>query len=133
MGNDFGAVPINPNMLYDLRQTYAMQILTPILLNIESDRDNLKFENWFNDLTVSLYANIRQKLSEEERKEYLEEKKETIKIINKYPGVYRGNDKSFKESYLLKEAILNLEMWLKDKMEEKGLFGKGGDYDWDEI
>jgi hypothetical protein len=43
MAKDYNFANQNPNMLFDLRQTYAMQILTPILILLEQYRDTNDF------------------------------------------------------------------------------------------
>jgi hypothetical protein len=110
-----------------------MQILTPILILLEQYRDTNDFSKWFEKLTEALYTNIRQKLTDDERKQYLVEKEKCLKVINQYAGVYRGTDKDPQSCYRVKMALLDLEMWLKDMMEEHGLYGKGSEVDWDEI
>jgi hypothetical protein len=131
MSKDF--IPDNPQILYDLRQTYAMNILTPILLEIEDLRNRNLFIGWYEKLTYSLYTNIYQKLTEKEREEYQTIYDSINDILNKYPESYQGRDKDIGGIYKVKQAILKLELWLRNKMEEKGLFGKGFVYDEDEI
>jgi len=131
--NDDFQVGGNPNMLYDLRQTYAMHILTPILILIEQYRESNDFKKWYDKLTSSLYTNIYQKLTEEEREEYKGQNEKCIAILNQYPNAFAGRDTTDKNLFIVKQSIVTLEMWLKDKMESHGLFGKGSEFDWDEI
>jgi hypothetical protein len=131
---DDSFMPVNPNILFDLRQTYAMQILTPILIQIEEFRDRNMYQQWFEKLTMGLFINVYQKLDEDEREEYKEKKNKTLKILNENPSVYKGIDKQNPErNYKVKTALIELELWLKDKMEKHGLYGKGSEYDADEI
>ena len=127
MASDY--TPENPNILFDLRQTYAMSILTPILLLIEEHRTKNEFPQWFDKLTMSLYINIYQKLTEGEREEYKTILQGTLNVINKYPEAYKGKDKTFEEVHKIKSALATLEMWMKDKMEETGMYGKTMSYD----
>lgn len=122
-----------PNMLFDLRQTYAMQILTPILLDLEFFRSECNFKKWFETLTERLYTNVYQKLDDPERTEYGALKNKIIKELNTYKNAFVGTSKNEEERYRVKQALFELELWLKAKMEEKGLYGKGSEYDWDEI
>ena len=122
-----------PNVLYDLRQTYAINILTPILVEIEIRRRERDYEKWFELLTDHLFTNINQKLADDEIKEYNALVQEVLTVINKYPDVYGGRDKSAQPNYLVKESLKKLEMWLKKRMDEAGLYGKGSSYDIDEI
>ena len=123
----------NPNMLFDLRQVYAIHIIAPILISLEEHKENNNFFQWYEKLTISLYTNIYQKLKEPERLEYEKEKEKCLKKLNEYREVYKGTDKNPLKVYELKNALIELEMWLKDKMEDHGLFGKAGEVDWDEI
>lgn len=122
-----------PNVLYDLRQTYAINILTPILVEIEIRRRERDYEKWFELLTDHLFTNINQKLADDEIKEYNALVQEILTVINQYPDVYCGRDKRAQPNYLVKESLKKLEMWLKKRMDEAGLYGKGSSYDVDEI
>lgn len=120
--NDYTA---NPDMPYDLRQTYAMGILTPILLLIEEHRNKNEFMQWYDVMTMSLHTNINQKLDEDERKEYEEVNKRIVEVLNKYPDAFSCRDKTPMHVSIVKQALKDLEMWLKDKMQKHGLFGSG--------
>lgn len=122
-----------PNVLYDLRQTYAINILTPILVEIEIRRRERDYEKWFELLNDHLFTNINQKLADDEIKEYNSLVQKILKVINKYPNVFCGRDKAAQPNYLVKESLKELEMWLKKRMDECGLYGKGSTYDADEI
>jgi len=115
----------NPDMPYDLRQTYAMGILTPILLLIEEHRNKNEFMQWYDVMTMSLHTNINQKLDDDERKEYTEINKKTVEVLNKHPNVFSGKDRTPLSVSIVKQALKELEMWLKDKMQSHGLFGSG--------
>lgn len=123
----------SPTVLYDLRQTYAVSILTPILIEIEISRRERNYEKWFELLTDHLYTNVNQKLSDKEIVEYETLLNRTIKLINEYPNVYGGRDKGPRQNYIVKESLKKLEMWLKKRMDDCGLYGKGNQYDIDEI
>lgn len=125
--------PTSQNMLFDLRQTYAMQIITPILIELEYHRGECNFMKWFETLTDKLYVNVYQKINDDERKEYKQKLSETVKVINANTSVFKGINKDELKKYYVKEALKELELWLKAKMEDKGLYGKGSEYDWDEI
>jgi hypothetical protein len=133
MAKDYENFNEKPEMAWDLRLTYAMKILTPILESIEYYRTNSNFQKWFDYLDLHLYTNINQKLRDEEKEEYIELVKKTITELNKYPDAFAGTSKDMKEIYPVRNALRNMEMWLKQKMEENNLFGGGSDYDPDEI
>lgn len=132
MGKDEFA-PTNPNMLFDLRQTYAMQLLTPILLEIKFHRKNGDYQRWFETLTEDLFIEVNQKLTPEERNEYREVYSNVVKILNAYSTAYRGTNHNQEYKAIVKQAIIKIELWLKEKMEEHGIYGKGSEYDIDEI
>lgn len=129
--NDF--IGANQNVLFDLRQTYAIKILEPILLMIEDARRNSNFISWYEELTLNLYTNIFQKLNEIERGEYENILKETNKVLSNNESSYLGRSKELKGNFAVRQALQKLEMWMKDKMETTGLYGKGYSYDEDEI
>ena len=116
---------VNPEMPYDLRQTYANGILTPILLELEILRDKDDFSSMYKKLTMSLYTNLNQKLGLQEREDYQKLLTETISEINKYPDTFRGHDKSTEKVHKIRLVLQKLEMWLKDRMQEHGLYGSG--------
>jgi len=124
---------VNPDMPYDLRLTYAMHILTPILVKIEDARRNNDFAEWYHLLTMSLHTNIYQKLNDDLRKEYDTLNAKIIKELTSeelrdcFAGRNKSSDKIYKVQLLLKE----LEIWLRDKMQKNGLFGSSlyGDMD----
>jgi hypothetical protein len=125
--------PTNPNMLFDLRQTYAMQLLTPILLEIKFHRKNADYQRWFETLTEDLFIEVNQKLTPEEREEYKRNYDKCVGVLNNYSTAYKGTNHNQEQKALVKQAIINIELWLKEKMEEHGIYGKGSEYDWDEI
>ena len=131
--DDFG-FPDNPKILFDLRQTYAMQILTPILIALEIARSNNDFQKWYDTLAYSLYVNIYQKLEEDEREEYKKVKEACLQTLHSKKLAYQGTPgQSIEDVHIVKSALMDLEMWMKSKMEDHGLFGKGSEYDIDEI
>lgn len=125
--------PTNPNMLFDLRQTYAMQLLTPILLEIKFHRKNADYQRWFETLTEDLFIEINQKLTPDERDEYKRVYEQSVKVLNENPTAYKGTNHRSEDKAKIKQAIIKIELWLKEKMEEHGIYGKGSEYDWDEI
>jgi hypothetical protein len=132
IATDYGDIK-NPEMLWDLRLTYATELLAPILREIEIARTENNFMKWYELLTMNLHTNINQKLTTDEREEYETEHQKVLKVINEFPTVFKGTDKSPPTLYKLKIALKNFEMWLRDKMEDHGLFGRIAVYDEDEI
>jgi hypothetical protein len=124
MGAD-NSFTANGDMPYDLRQIYAVEILGPILKAIEYHREKSEFLSWYDKLTMSLHTNIYQKLIDSERKEYETLNNETMDVLNKNKDAFCGRDKSPEKIHNVKMALKKLEMWLKQKMQEHGLFGSG--------
>jgi hypothetical protein len=115
---------VNPDMPYDLRQTYAMYILTPILVKIEEARMGNNFREWYNLLTMSLHTNIYQKLDDEQRKEYDDLNTSILKRLNgELRNCFCGTEKSPQSVYNVQSLLKELEVWLRDKMQKSGLFG----------
>ena len=118
-------------LTYDLRQTYA-QILDEVLKRIADARIKNLFVEWYKGLE-DLYIEIHQKLSEKEIKEYrgYEDEKEKVKgklvecieVLNEQPSAYMGKDGEKDHIYMVHNALAELEMWLKKKMEEHKMFG----------
>jgi hypothetical protein len=116
---------INPEMPYDLRQTYAMNLLTPILIGVEEARRKNDFREWYNLLTMSLHTNVYQKLDDELRKEYDRLHEELLQTIScvELRNCFAGRDKDPIKIYKVQKALKELEIWLRDKMQKSGLFG----------
>jgi len=113
------------DMLFDLRQTYAMKILSPILEVIEEYRNQNQFTKWYEVMTMSLHTNINHKLTPEEKEEWKVLNQDVINCINVNANVYMGRDKSNNGIYIVKSKLKEMEIWLKEKMELHGMFGKG--------
>lgn len=119
---DYNADDVSKELLYDLRQYYA-RIVGEILIQIATARKEKRFMDYY-DWLDSLYTEINQKLDVDERKEYLNVLKETQDVINKYEQVYLGKlDKNDAKNEIY-NALNELDMWLKDKMEAHGLYGR---------
>lgn len=108
-------------LVYDLRQTYA-QILDEVLKRIAECRVRGDFIEWFNALE-HLQIEINQKLLPGERDEYEEELKKCIKILKENRAVFNKLSTDNDGIYKVKQALRNLEKWLKIKMEEHNYFG----------
>jgi len=106
---------------YDLRQTYA-QLLTMDLFEIQKARYEKKFDRWF-DFLESLYTNIHQKLSEGEKKNYIEMRKRIVETLIKFQAAFLGSSSNPTQRYMIFAALKELECWLRDAMEAHNLFG----------
>lgn len=109
-------------LIWDLRQTYA-EIVSEILRNIANARSNEDFPTWFNLMDDQLYVEINQKLTEKERKRYVEIKNTTLGILNKFPVAFKVKQAKPNERYQIKQELKTMEMWLRDMMEKHKMFG----------
>jgi hypothetical protein len=114
------------DLLYDLRQYYA-KIVGEILIEIATARKEKRFTDYY-DWLDSLHTEINQKLTDTERKEYDTNLKIVIDILNNNRNVYLGKTHDNDDKNVVFSALNELEMWLRDKMEDHGMFGRK----WDE-
>ena len=112
-------------MAYDLRSRYA-QIVGDILEEIARFRDKREFPRWFS-LLEDLHIEINQKLTEKEKEKYTEELEKCIDVLNEHDTSYKGVNSNGEEKYTVYNAIKDLEMWLRQKMEDHKMFGGKGD------
>jgi len=108
-------------LVYDLRQTYA-KLLDEILTRIAEARIAKNYVGWFEALD-DLHTEISQKLDEDEKKEYEKSLKECVIILNDYSNAYNKRSLNREETFKVKSALKNLELWLKEKMEVHHMFG----------
>lgn len=119
---EYNADEVSKELLFDLRQYYA-KIVGEILIQIATVRKEKKFIDYY-DWLDSLYIEINQKLDEDERKEYLTILKKVQETIKKNEQTYLGKlDKSEAKNEIY-NSLTELDMWLKDKMEVHGLYGR---------
>jgi len=109
-------------LIWDLRQTYA-EIISQILRNIADARGSEEFNNWFNLMDDQLYVEVNQKLTPKEREDYKKVKNTTLSVLNKFPIAYKNNQAKGNERYEIKQALKEMEMWLRDMMESHKMFG----------
>ena len=122
---DYGRVDDNDSaMIWDLRQIYAIDIVGQTLKDIKIARNVNDFSTWFKLLKRDLATEINHKLDKLEKPLLIEKIKETEKIIIKNRNAYTNQPCSAEEVQLLEEALCKLEMFLKQMMEEHGMFGR---------
>lgn len=119
--NNYNSNEDNKELVFDLRQTYA-KLLENILFRLAEARINKKYIDWFEALD-DLHTEINQKLDEDEKEVYNKELKKCVDILNQYPAAYNKQTSSPTENFIIKQALKDLELWLKDKMELKNMFG----------
>jgi len=77
---------------------------------------------WFNSLE-HLKIEINQKLSKNEREDYQKELNKCVTVLNNYSSEFNKTSNNNDGVFKIKNALRNLEEWLKIKMEENKLFG----------
>lgn len=111
--------------LFDLRQYFA-KIVGEHLVEIAVLRKERNYSEWFKMLEC-LHTEISQKLDKDEEKEYLEVLCNTTKILNEHKAIFQGASKDNDGNNKVFNAINNMDMWLRRKMEENGIFGRKWD------
>ena len=112
------------DMIWDLRQIYAIDIVGQTLKDIKMARNVNDFSTWFKLLKRDLATEINHKLDKLEKPLLIEKIQDTEKIIIKNRNAYTKQPCSPEEVQLLEEALCSLEMFLKQLMEEHGMFGR---------
>jgi len=112
-------------MAFDLRSRYA-QIIGDILEEIARVRIAEQYPKLYT-LLDHLHTEINQKLTKKEREEYIKEKKKCIEILNNNKGSYLGTNQKGEGKAAVYNALKELEVWLKDKMEAHKMFGGKSD------
>ena|SRR3989344_2236301 len=112
----------NPEMAYDLRQIYAMEVGRH-MQEISDARKANNFYLWYKCLE-DLKTEIAHKFkSKDDAKEY-EDLKNKIKVLaNKYIQTWSGSPYKQRESEEIDQSLRELEEFLYKKMQEAGMFG----------
>lgn len=108
-------------LIYDLRQAYV-EVISAILKQILFARQANQFNQWFM-LLDDLHTEINQKLKKEERKEYYDKLNNVKKIISEKQNAFLGVSKDQNDVNEVRNALKNLEMFLKVLMEKHKMFG----------
>lgn len=111
-------------LIYDLRQIYAIQIVGETLKQIAYLRKTNQFPAWFRMLKRDLRIEISKGLTEKEIK-LIEHKIHLTKhIINKFPNEYLGKTHEANAHESIEEALIELEILMVSLMEKHSMFGK---------
>jgi hypothetical protein len=121
---DYGSEEFDKNMIWDLRQIYAVDILGQTLKDIRVARVLSDFPLWFKLLKRDLATEISHKLDEAEKPLLKDFIKKTESIIVKNSNAYQKTNCSAEEVQAIEEALCELEMYLKKLMEEHAMFGQ---------
>ena len=122
---DYGSADnIDTSMIWDLRQVYAIDIVGQTLKDIKIARNINNFSTWFKLLKRDLATDINNKLDDAEKPLVKTKIEDTEKIIVQNQSAYLGGSTSAEEIQNLEEALCDLEMYLKQLMQEHGMFGQ---------
>ena len=119
--NNYNNSDDNNELVYDLRQTYA-KLLEEILLRIAESRVQKNFVGWFNALD-DLHTEISLKFDKDEKVAYEAELLTCVTLLNKFPSAYNKSSSNVQQQFKVKSALKNLELWLKEMMEKKHMYG----------
>jgi hypothetical protein len=121
------------NVPYDLRQIYA-KLVGNHLGDVAIQTKMQNFPKWLRAIE-DLHTITRFKFDEpdEDDKQYQAIKQKVIQISNRFSSTWIGKNKDASEINIIEEALRELEDCLLTKMQDGGLFGRGFEYDEDEI
>lgn len=125
MDKQEGDYEFDSTLVYDLRQYYA-RIVGEHLIEIAIARKERNFQEWMK-LLECLHTEIRQKLDENEEEEYQEIFKETKEILLENKDAFTQESKDVMKNTIVFNAINELDIFLRIKMEEHGMFGRKED------
>lgn len=108
-------------LVWDLRQTYA-EIVGEVLKRVAECRVKKDYAAWYDSLR-DLFIEINQKLKDKERVEYKDKLKKTLQTLNDHSGAYNKKDSTPDKVNKVYLALVDMELWLKQKMEEHRMFG----------
>jgi len=111
-------------LIYDLRQIYANEVIKPTLNQIKFFRTANNYSGWFESLRRDLRVEISKELTEVELKEINEKINKVLKIIKANEMAYVGRDNSPERNDKIKEELCELEMLMMSLMEKHKMFGK---------
>lgn len=111
----------NPEMAYDLRQIYALEVGRH-MQEITDARKSNNFYLWYKNLE-DLKTEIAHKFKEEDEVEYTKLKHNIKSLANKYLQAWSGSPYKQKESEEIDQALRKLEEFLYKRMQEAGMFG----------
>jgi len=121
------------NLPWDLRQIYAKNVGLH-MDDISLHRKMASYPKWFRAIE-DLHTLTRFKFahSKEDEEDYQEKRNATIKIANECSATWVGKSRIVNEVNKIETSLRELEHCIYNKMEEGGIFGKGYEYDEDEI
>lgn len=123
--------PEGTELAYDLRQIYA-KLVGDHLNDIASARKADNYSMYFRALK-DLYIIVQHKFSDDDRKDYKVLMTKASEIANKYSMEFTGEVKDSKNCAMIEEVLNEIEMFLYKKTDEANIFGKGYEWDADEV
>jgi len=118
---------------WDLRRIWAEKIIGSTVQRIQFAMDTTNYPMWFHLMKRDLRTEIFKNFDGEQRKEVDDKIKTTRDIIIKYPYAYLNKTKESEQHEIIETALCELYIVMTTLMEANGIFGKGYEYDEDEI
>jgi hypothetical protein len=126
MANDYEDES-SKEMLYDLRQIFAKEIIGMTLREIARARKFNDYQNWYQLLKRDLRVEIARKLSEEERQKVLNKIEEVKRILYENSSAYSKKSFNPEQHDKIQEALCELEELMTTLMEEHNMYGNKRD------
>lgn len=118
---------------WDLRRIWAEKVIGVTVQQIQLAMSRPNYPLWFSLMQRDLRTEIFKNFSEEEREE-VEDKIDKVKqIISENQRAYLNQSKNPEEHEKIDDALCELYILMTSLMDKNGLFGKGYQYDEDEI
>ena len=122
-------------MQWDLR-VFRAYLLGKHHIDIYAAKTEGNMPKWFKGIKF-LYAAIEHLIEDKDKKkfntEYNDLQNKFITLAQQYDTVYLGKTSDAKGYTMLENALLNMEMFLYNKLQETGAYGKSEAYDENEI
>lgn len=124
---------LESKIAWDLRRIWAEKIIGTTVQRIQYAMDNEDYPSWFHLMKRDLRCEIFKNLTTEEKNKINDEIIKVKNIIQRFPQAYLKSTRQPEEHEAVEEALSELYILMTSLMEDNGLFGKGYEYDEDEI
>jgi len=118
---------------WDLRRIWAEKIIGSTVQRIQFAMDGENYPVWFHLMKRDLRVEIFKNLDNTERKEVDDSIELTRNILARYSSAYLNKSRQPGEHEQIEKALCELYIVMTTLMEANGIFGKGYEYDEDEI
>lgn len=118
---------LSQELLYDLRQIYAVEILGEHLKDIMRARKHDNYHSYFKclkDTWIVVRHKVKKKDKEKVTEDYLNLMGKAVELINKYPHSFTGSNPKMEDCAQIENILNEVEIFLYEQIEEAGIFGK---------